>query len=84
MSIKHIYNNINTQYIYIYFGLLGHHQKLHETEKYRIFRGVFYEGVGERGGRQNMCQTFNNERGYWDHTQTKNGAKRLLFRAVSG
>ena len=28
-----------------------------------------------------MCQTLNTGRGYWDHTQTNNGATRLLFRA---
>ena len=32
----------------IYFGLSGHHQELHEGEKYRIFWGVFYGGVEER------------------------------------
>ena len=31
---------------YIYFDLSGHHQELHETEKYRIFWGVFNEGGG--------------------------------------
>ena len=30
-----------------------------------------------------MCLTLNNGRGYLDHSQTKNGAKRLLFRADS-
>ena len=33
---------------HIYFGLSGHYQELHETEKYRILWGVFYEGGVER------------------------------------
>ena len=75
------WKNKNT--IYIYFGLLGHLHLLLETEKYRIFWGVLYEGGGERTreGGQNMCQTLNNRRGYWGRTQTKNGAK-LMNRAV--
>ena len=31
--------------------------------KYSIFWGVFYEGSGERGGCQNMCQTIKRRKG---------------------
>ena len=44
--------------------------KLKKTE---FCGGVLYEGGGERTGCG--CQILNNVRGYWDHTQAKNGAK---------
>ena len=56
-----------------------------KLRQYRLFWGVLYKGGGEKAGKgccQNMCQTLNNERGYWAHSHTKNGAKRWLFRAV--
>ena len=44
---------------------------------------MLYEGYGERGGCQNMCQTLNNERGYWDHPQTQKAQMDCFIRAAS-
>ena len=52
-----------------------------KLRRYGIFWGVLYK-EGGKGGCQNMGQTLNNERGYWDHPQTQK-AQRDSFGLIS-